>query len=66
MKKIVIMEIVIKMKKKISVTIEEDAVESIEHLLEDKMFRNRSHVIEYSLMKFLNKNMTEEGKENEE
>ena len=41
------------MKQKISVTIEQEALETIENLLQDSRFRNRSHVIEHSLRKFL-------------
>lgn len=43
------------MKQKISVTVEEDVLKLIEKRLKekDKAFRNRSHVIEYSLNKFL-------------
>ena len=41
------------MKQKISITIDEDQVKIIENLLQDSRFRNRSHVIEYSLRKFL-------------
>jgi Arc/MetJ-type ribon-helix-helix transcriptional regulator len=41
------------MKQKISITIEEEMIELIENMLADARFRNRSHVIEYSLMEFL-------------
>jgi Arc/MetJ-type ribon-helix-helix transcriptional regulator len=41
------------MKQKISVTIDENALNLIEGALSDGRFRNRSHVIEYSLRKFL-------------
>ena len=44
------------MKQKISITIEEDQVKVIENLLQDSRFRNRSHVIEHSLRKFLDEN----------
>ena len=44
------------MKQKISVTIEKEKLEAIEKLLEDSMFRNRSHIIEHSLRKFLDEN----------
>tara|TARA_Y100000310_G_C20694101_1_gene824237 strand:- start:2670 stop:2810 length:141 start_codon:yes stop_codon:yes gene_type:complete len=40
-------------KNKISITIEKEFIELIENMLEDGRFRNRSHVIEYSLSKFL-------------
>jgi len=41
------------MKQKISVTIDEEMIESIETMLEDTQFRNRSHIIEHSLKVFL-------------
>ncbi len=44
-------------KQKISVTIDEKMIKLIERMLEDAKFRNRSHVIEYSLRKFLNENL---------
>jgi len=44
------------MKQKISITIDEQAVKIIEDILNDGRFRNRSHVIEYSLRKFFNEN----------
>jgi Arc/MetJ-type ribon-helix-helix transcriptional regulator len=55
------------MKQKISVTIEEETIKLIETILADARFRNRSHVIEYSLKEFLksqeeNLNTKEEGK----
>ena len=48
------------MKKKISITIDKEKLEAIEKLLEDKMFRNRSHVIEYGVGKFLDEDKLEE------
>ena len=42
------------MKQKISITIDEEAVGLIEEMLKDSRFRNRSHVIEHSLRRFLN------------
>jgi len=41
------------MKQKISVTIDEKALDLVEGVLVDGQFRNRSHVVEYSLRKFL-------------
>lgn len=41
------------MKQKISITIEEDTIKIIKKLLTQTQFRNRSHIIEYSLMKFI-------------
>ena len=40
-------------KQKISITVDEEMIKVIESLLADARFRNRSHVIEYSLKKFL-------------
>ncbi|MBU4070525.1 MAG: hypothetical protein KJ646_06095 [Nanoarchaeota archaeon] len=40
-------------KQKISVTINEEIVSLVENMLNDGKFRNRSHVIEYSLKKFI-------------
>ena len=37
------------MKKKLSITINEEKIKELEKLLEDGRFRNKSHVIEYSL-----------------
>lgn len=47
------------MKQKLSVTIEEETIKLLEKLLENGRFRNKSHIIEYSLNKFL------EGEEND-
>jgi len=40
-------------KTKISITVDEVILGLLRSLLEDGKFRNRSHVIEYSLRKFL-------------
>lgn len=50
------------MKQKISITIDEEKLETIKRLLEGSRFRNRSHVIEHSLRKFLD-NENEGGSE---
>jgi len=42
-----------KMKQKVSLTIDSKLINLVENMLEDGRFRNRSHVIEYSLRKFL-------------
>jgi len=42
------------MKQKISITIDESLSEHIDKALEEGKFRNRSHILEYSLRKFLN------------
>ena len=41
------------MKEKLSITIEENKVRLIEEILKDGLFRNKSHILEYSLDKFL-------------
>jgi Arc/MetJ-type ribon-helix-helix transcriptional regulator len=41
------------MKKKLSITIDEDKVLELEKILKGGRFRNKSHVIEYSLNRFL-------------
>lgn len=53
------------MKQKISITIDEQMIKKIESMLTDAQFRNRSHVIEYSLNRFLgeNKNLNNKGDE---
>lgn len=40
-------------KQKISVTIDERLAEAIEKFIDSGQFRNRSHVLEFSLRKFL-------------
>jgi Arc/MetJ-type ribon-helix-helix transcriptional regulator len=46
------------MKSKISVTLDKEILELIENMINDKkgMFRNRSHVVEYSIKKLLHEN----------
>ena len=44
------------MKQKLSVTIDEKTIKIIENMLKEGLFRNKSHVIEYSLNKFLKEN----------
>jgi len=41
------------MKQKISITIDEENVKKIEELLKNFKFRSKSHILEYSLTKFL-------------
>lgn len=43
------------MKAKISVTIEKELVKKIDEHVKTQRFRNRSHAVEYVLMKFLEK-----------
>ena len=48
------------MKQKISISIDEEKIKLIEKLLENGRFRNKSHILEYSLDKLLkeeNKNV---------
>jgi len=41
------------MKQKISITLDAETIETVEALLEDGAFRNRSHAIEFALNKFV-------------
>jgi Arc/MetJ-type ribon-helix-helix transcriptional regulator len=41
------------MKQKLSITIEEDTIKLLERLLKEGKFRSKSHVMEYSLNKYL-------------
>jgi metal-responsive CopG/Arc/MetJ family transcriptional regulator len=41
------------MKSKISITIEEELLSQLDRLLKDGLFRNKSHIIEYSVKKFI-------------
>jgi len=41
------------MKQKISITIDEEKVKNIDEILKKGLFRNKSHVLEYALIKFL-------------
>ena len=44
------------MKHKLSITIDEKLVKSVKELVESGRFRNKSHIMEYSLMKFIKEN----------
>ena len=44
------------MKHQISITIEEDILLKAKEKLRDGLFRNKSHLFEYSLKKFLEEN----------
>lgn len=44
------------MKQKISITVDKHALKLIDNFLKEGSFRNRSHIIEYSLNKFINEN----------
>ncbi|HLC65803.1 MAG TPA: ribbon-helix-helix domain-containing protein [Candidatus Nanoarchaeia archaeon] len=39
------------MKQKLSITLDDDTVSLIEGLIQEGMFRNRSHAVEYSVRK---------------
>jgi Arc/MetJ-type ribon-helix-helix transcriptional regulator len=41
------------MKKKLSITIEKKKIKLLDEFIQDGRFRNKSHLIEYSLDKFL-------------
>lgn len=41
------------MKQKINITIDEEKIIKINEILKKELFRNRSHVLEYALTKFL-------------
>jgi len=43
------------MKQKLSITIEQDTIKLLEKFIKEGRFRNKSHIIEYSINKFLNK-----------
>ena len=44
---------IIKMKQKLSITIDEELIKNIEKVVDSGRFRNKSHIIEFSLSKFL-------------
>jgi Arc/MetJ-type ribon-helix-helix transcriptional regulator len=49
-------------KQKISITIDKQTLALVEQILGDEKFRNRSHVLEYSLKRYLDKSkLIEEG-----
>ena len=41
------------MKSKISISIDEETINKLDLILKERLFRNKSHVIEYSIKKFL-------------
>jgi len=43
------------MKKKISITVEEELISKIEKELKQGLFRNKSHIVEYAIMQLLKK-----------
>ena len=42
------------MKQKLSITVDEATIKLIERTIKDGLFRNKSHVVEFSLNKILN------------
>jgi Arc/MetJ-type ribon-helix-helix transcriptional regulator len=44
------------MKQKLSITLDEEKVRIIDDILKKGLFRNKSHVLEYALIKFLEGN----------
>jgi len=53
------------MKSKISVTVDHEIIDLIENATKSGKFRNRSHLIEYSIRKFISENR-EKDKDKEE
>ena len=51
-------------KKKISITVDKEVLYLIENMINDKkgVFRNRSHVVEYSIKKLIEDNSNRGGK----
>ncbi len=47
------------MKNKISITINPELIKIIDRMLDDGLFRNRSHIIEYSLKEFVEEKKNE-------
>ncbi len=41
------------MKQKLNITIDEEKIIKINEILKQGLFRNRSHIMEYALIKFL-------------
>jgi Arc/MetJ-type ribon-helix-helix transcriptional regulator len=44
------------MKKKISISIEENTITDIEDCLSEGYFRNKSHIVEFAVIKFIKEN----------
>jgi len=51
------------MKQKISITIDGKNVKEIEKIVGEGRFRNKSHAVEYAVVKLLNEILQERGKE---
>lgn len=50
------------MKQKLSITIDEEKIKEIEKIILEGKFRNKSHILEYSLNKFLKEAESSENK----
>lgn len=48
------------MKQKLSITIDEEKIDTLDELLKEGFFRSKSHVIEFALNKFLNEKSGEQ------
>ena len=44
------------MKKKISISIEEETIAKLDNYLSDGYFRNKSHIVEFAINKFIERN----------
>ncbi len=49
------------MKQKLSITIEEKMIKLLEGLLKEGVFRSKSHIVEFSLNKFLKEKENEQN-----
>ena len=47
------------MKQKLSITVDEENVRQIERVLQEGTFRNKSHVVEFAVVKLMNEIMNE-------
>jgi len=56
------------MKQKLSITIDEENVRQIEEVLQEGTFRNKSHVVEFAVVRLMNEIMNEKAskKQNKE
>jgi Arc/MetJ-type ribon-helix-helix transcriptional regulator len=50
------------MKQKLSITIDKDKIKELNRMLKEGRFRSRSHILEYSLNKFLKSEKDSGGK----
>jgi len=44
------------MKKKVSISIEESTIERLEGYIKNSIFRNKSHLVEFAIDKFMKEN----------